>query len=89
MGNKRRRLEQRREEAVSRQAERDSRTPEEQLEKLDLLLGVGEGAKKERARLHRIIEEVALKKRRKKKDLSTSKESSKKAKKNNKRKGDL
>ena len=41
----------RKDEAVARQAERDSRGPAAQLHHLDGLLGKGVGAKKERARL--------------------------------------
>jgi hypothetical protein len=40
-----------REEAEVRQAERDKRTPQEQIARLDRILGEGVGAKKERAKL--------------------------------------
>ncbi len=43
------------EEAVERQSERELRTPEEQIKKLDTLLGFGKGALKERARLNKQI----------------------------------
>jgi hypothetical protein len=46
----------RREEAKERQRQRDGRTPEEQLAILDMRLGVGKGAKKERARLAALID---------------------------------
>jgi len=48
---------QRREEAEVRQAERQKRTPQEQLSLLDTKLGPGVGASKERARLQKIIED--------------------------------
>lgn len=41
----------RQKEAQERQSERDELGPKEQLKKLDQMLGVGVGAKKERARL--------------------------------------
>lgn len=41
--------------AALRKEERDLRTPQQQLERLDKLLGVGIGAKKERARLQKSI----------------------------------
>lgn len=44
------------EEADQRAAEREARTPQQQLQRLDKLLGEGVGAKKERARLARLIE---------------------------------
>lgn len=44
------------EEADQRAAERETRTPQQQLQRLDKLLGEGVGAKKERARLARLIE---------------------------------
>lgn len=47
----------RKENAKERQRQRDERTPEEQLAALDARLGVGKGAKKERARLWKLIEE--------------------------------
>jgi len=43
--------EQKREEALERQSERDKRSPEAQLKVLDRKLGVNEGADKERKRL--------------------------------------
>jgi hypothetical protein len=42
---------ERRERAAVRKAERAKRSPAEQLAKLDAAFGVGQGAKKERARL--------------------------------------
>jgi hypothetical protein len=48
-------LEQRRQDAEQRLELRASRTPEAQLERLDSLLGVGRGARKERARLHALV----------------------------------
>jgi|MDTB01.1.fsa_nt_gb hypothetical protein len=47
----------RKETADQLSTERSKRTPEEQLAKLDSMLGDGVGAKKERARLHRQIED--------------------------------
>ena len=44
------------EEADQRAAEREGRSPREQLQRLDKLLGPGVGAKKERARLMKLIE---------------------------------
>lgn len=55
--NDRRRQEERREGAQRRQEARDSRTPQEQLQRLDELLGVGQGAQRERARLQALIKE--------------------------------
>lgn len=46
-----------REEAEKRQEARNARTPEQQLALLDSRLGVGKGARKERERLHAVIEE--------------------------------
>jgi hypothetical protein len=43
--------------AEERQAERDKRSPKEQLAYLDKILGIGVGAKRERARLEKLIEE--------------------------------
>ena len=45
-----------REEAEQRAAEREARTPQQQLQRLDKLLGEGVGAAKERARLSKLIE---------------------------------
>lgn len=73
MANKKRRLEQRCEEAALRKAERDARTHEEQLKRLDAMLGAGVGAKKERARLEKLIEASDLKKRRTKKEKESNK----------------
>jgi hypothetical protein len=84
LGNKRRRLEERREEALERQTERSARTPIQQLEKLDIILGIGAGAKRERARLQLIIEERKLKQNKTKKK---SKENRNTQKKNNKKTG--
>lgn len=44
------------EEADQRAAERETRTPQQQLQRLDKLLGEGVGAKKERARLAQLME---------------------------------
>ena len=48
---KRQRMAARRREAEARQVARDARGDEEQLARLDALLGDGKGAQKERARL--------------------------------------
>lgn len=45
----------RREQAAKRQAERAKRSPAEQLALLDARLGKGQGAKKERARLEKLL----------------------------------
>jgi len=45
----------RREEAEARQAERDKLTSDQQLARLDALLGENQGATKERLRLHQEI----------------------------------
>lgn len=57
------RTQQRRDDAKKRQEERDKRTPEQQLAQLDALLGVGIGARKERAKLEAIntVESLAKK----------------------------
>ena len=55
--NSKERIQARREEAIKRQELRDQLTPEQQLQRLDLLLGNGVGAKRERARLLKQIEE--------------------------------
>ena len=47
---------QRQQEAVERQSESDSRTPQEQLRRLDELFGEEQGASKERTRLNAQIE---------------------------------
>ena len=47
-----------REDAELRQVVRDARSHEEQLEWLDDRLGIGLGAKRERARLERLIEQA-------------------------------
>lgn len=43
-------------EATARKAARDERTPQQQLQRLDALLGVSIGAKKERKRLNKQIQ---------------------------------
>lgn len=43
-----------REEAQIRQEVRDMRSPQEQLQRLDDMFGVGQGARKERARLAKL-----------------------------------
>lgn len=48
-----------REQAEERQAARDARGPAGQLARLDALLGVGQGARRERARLQRELERAA------------------------------
>jgi len=48
---------QRREEALSRQEERANRSPAQQIQHLDKILGKGQGATKERARLAKMMEE--------------------------------
>jgi hypothetical protein len=45
--------------AEERQEARNARTPQQQLQRLDKLLGIGQGAKKERARLQALIDESA------------------------------
>lgn len=47
----------RRNEAIDRANLRAMRSPEVQIEELDLFLGKGVGAKKERARLNRLIQQ--------------------------------
>ena len=54
-------LQRRRSEAAERQAERDLRSPQEQLRFLDQILGAGKGAKKERARLEAQVVDVKKK----------------------------
>lgn len=50
-------LERKRTEAQQRQEGRDTLSPEEQIEVLNRRLGKGRGARKERARLDRMVEE--------------------------------
>jgi hypothetical protein len=47
---------ERREEALTRQEERNQRTPKQQIQHLDKILGKGQGATKERARLAKMME---------------------------------
>ena len=47
---------QRREEAANRQEERKNRSPEQQIQHLDRILGKGQGATKERAGLAKMME---------------------------------
>jgi hypothetical protein len=51
------------EQAARLAAERATRSPQQQLAELDLRLGKGEGAKKERARLKRLIDNPSLAKK--------------------------
>ena len=55
---------QRKEEANTRQKERKKRGPAEQLHRLDIKVGKGMGAKKERMKLMKQIEQTNKKKRR-------------------------
>ena len=54
--NMSRRKEERREEAQKRAEERASRSHQFQIKRLDLMFGDGNGAKKERERLEKLIE---------------------------------
>lgn len=49
------RKELRKKEADERAAERSKRSPQEQLQVLDAKLGVGVGARRERAKLQRLV----------------------------------
>ena len=49
---------ERRESALELQEERDKRTPQEQIKRLDTKLGIGKGAKKERAKLEKLIKRL-------------------------------
>ena len=49
---------ERRAKALARQAIRDSRTPLQQLQMLDSILGIGIGAVKDRKRLQSLLEAV-------------------------------
>ncbi len=62
MARKNRNKEDRREQAVERQATADGRTPQEQLTRLDDMFGKGKGAQKERGRLAKRIAEPRVKK---------------------------
>lgn len=68
MANKARRLTDRKEQAVIRNEERARRSDSEQLSLLDMRLGEGLGAVRERARLHRKIEEHTVRNNKKKKN---------------------
>lgn len=52
-----RRRDERRESAIERQAARDARSHQQQLERLDRMFGKGKGAAKERARLRALIKQ--------------------------------
>jgi len=54
--NSKSRRDQRRSDALQRTEERAQRSPQEQIRRLDELLGVGVGAQRERARLARQVE---------------------------------
>ena len=56
----------RRKTATERQTLRNGRTPQQQLEALDKRLGKGKGAKRERARLEKLIAEPKVEKTEKK-----------------------
>ena len=58
---------QKQEEAIERQTDRESRTPEQQLKVIDNRFGEGEGAKKERHRLVELIENQSKKHKKKSK----------------------
>ncbi len=64
--NSRDRIEKRRQEAIERQKLREQLTPQQQLSRLDLLLGKNAGAKKERAKLQKQIEQIEQEKLQKK-----------------------
>jgi len=53
--NRRDMKENRQKNALAQKEERDKRTPQQQLEHLDTMFGVGQGATKERARLNKQI----------------------------------
>lgn len=55
MKNTRQVRQQRREAGEQRQAEREQRSPKQQLKELDLRLGKGKGAQRERARLQEAL----------------------------------
>ena len=78
LANKRRRLEARRQEAIDRQAQRETRSHKQQLELLDQRLGKDVGAKRERERLSSLIEEAEARSKRQKKTKTKSKEKNKK-----------
>ena len=52
---------ERKEKALVRQKVREKMTPQEQLDRLDMLLGKGVGAKRERARLTKQLEKNLIK----------------------------
>lgn len=52
------RIELRKQSAANRQAERNLRTPAQQIERLDQMFGAGVGAKKERVRLLALMRAV-------------------------------
>lgn len=51
------RVQKRRDEAKERQVARDSRSSQQQLDVLDDILGKGKGARRERARLKKLLDE--------------------------------
>ena len=74
--NAKERIEIRRNNAAELKQARDIRTPKQQLEVLDMRLGVGIGAEKERKRLQNLIDNPPSKKN--KKDLKNNRRKGKK-----------